>query len=122
MRQHTIALTERERLLGEGCNAANRTKAAGFRICHLIDEDWIYPECIPWGGGSFNQDLGDNLPLTGTLDIGWKNGQSTVPYLYGIVQFVGERKDKMRIVYSTKVRPSSFQASEAFFWLTKKVK
>ena len=46
MRQHTIALTERERLLGEGCNAANRTKAAGLRICHLIDEDWIHPESI----------------------------------------------------------------------------
>ena len=68
--------------------------------------------------GEYRFDYSKN-PIT--LDIGWKNGQSTVPYLYGIVQFVGERKDKMRIVYSTKVRPSSFQASEAFFWLTKKV-
>jgi len=57
-----------------------------------------------------------------TLDVEWNKGQSAVLPLHGIVQFIGEGKDKMRFVYSTKERPSSFQADEAFFWLTKKVK
>jgi len=76
MRQHTIALTERERLLGEGCNAANRTKAAGLRICHLIDEDWIHPECITRRGPLQSRSGLEGVPLrTGPFGW-WKSGRS----------------------------------------------
>jgi uncharacterized protein (TIGR03067 family) len=69
--------------------------------------------------GKYRFDYSTN-PIT--LDIEWNKGQVVVFPLHAIVQFFGEGKDKMRIVYSTKERPSSFQADEPSIWLTRKVK
>jgi hypothetical protein len=69
--------------------------------------------------GKYRFDYSKN-PIT--LDIEWNKGQTVVFPIHGIVQFVGEGKDKMRIVYSTKERPSSLQADEPSIWLTRKVK
>jgi hypothetical protein len=73
---------------------------------------------IVWNG-KYRFDYSKN-PIT--LDIEWKKGQTAVIPVHGIAQFVGKEKEKMQFVYSTKERPSSFQADEPSIWLTKKVK
>lgn len=55
------------------------------------------------------------------LDIDW-TGDNTLLRIYGIVRFVGDKKEQMQILFSTKSRPSNFQEEAASFWLTKKVK
>lgn len=82
----------------------------------ILEESSQFPDVR---GGKYRFDYSKN-PIT--LDIEWNKVQEDVSHLYGIAQFVGERKDKMQIVFSTKARPSSFQADEPSFWLTKKVK
>ena len=54
------------------------------------------------------------------LDITWTDNLS----IQGIAQFVGENKNRMQIIYSnyTPTRPTTFDAKEPFFWLTKKLK
>jgi len=55
------------------------------------------------------------------LDIDPTTDNSLLP-IRGIVRFVGDKKEEMRILYSTITRPSNFQEKAASFWLTKKVK
>ena len=82
----------------------------------ILEESSSFPDVRD---GKYRFDYSKN-PIT--LDIEWSKGKEDLSHLYGIAQFVGEKKDKMQIVFSTKVRQSSFQADEASFWLTKKVK
>ena len=57
-----------------------------------------------------------------SIDIEWEKEQSVSLPIHGIVRFIGEKKDRMHIVYDTKTRPSSFHSDSPFLWLTKKVK